>query len=70
VLAYVSSWRARPVDTAREIQAIADEIAKAGGTPLAVARDGRLLGVIHLKDIVKGGIRERFAELRRWASAR
>jgi K+-transporting ATPase ATPase B chain len=52
-------------DTAREIQAIADEIAKEGGTPLAVAKDGRLLGVIHLKDIVKGGIRERFAELRR-----
>src|SRR6202035_4124966 len=52
-------------DVAREIQAIADEIAKAGGTPLAVAKDGRLLGVIHLKDIVKGGIRERFAELRR-----
>ena len=49
----------------REIQAIADEIAKAGGTPLAVAKDGRLLGVIQLKDIVKGGIRERFAELRR-----
>ncbi len=52
-------------DIAREIQAIADEIAKAGGTPLAVAKDGRLLGVVHLKDIVKGGIRERFAELRR-----
>jgi len=52
-------------DTAHEIQGIADQIAKAGGTPLAVARDGRLLGVIHLKDIVKGGIRERFAELRR-----
>jgi len=49
----------------RELQTIADEIAKAGGTPLAVAKDGRLLGVIHLKDIVKGGIRERFAELRR-----
>ncbi|MBB3385310.1 potassium-transporting ATPase subunit KdpB (plasmid) [Rhizobium sp. WW22] len=49
----------------RELQGIADEIGKAGGTPLAVARDGRLLGVIHLKDIVKGGIRERFAELRR-----
>ncbi|GJD54885.1 potassium-transporting ATPase subunit KdpB [Methylobacterium dankookense] len=48
-----------------EIRAIAEEIAKAGGTPLAVARDGRLLGVVHLKDIVKGGIRERFAELRR-----
>lgn len=52
-------------ETAREIQAIADEIAKAGGTPLAVVKDGRLLGVVHLKDIVKGGIRERFAELRR-----
>ncbi len=52
-------------DLAREIQAISDEIAKAGGTPLAVAKDGRLLGVVHLKDIVKGGIRERFAELRR-----
>ena len=49
----------------REIQAIADEIAKTGGTPLAVSRDGRLLGVVQLKDIVKGGIRERFAELRR-----
>ncbi|KIZ35927.1 MULTISPECIES: potassium-transporting ATPase subunit KdpB [Rhodopseudomonas] len=52
-------------EAAREIQSIADDIAKAGGTPLAVAKDGRLLGVIHLKDIVKGGIRERFAELRR-----
>jgi potassium-transporting ATPase ATP-binding subunit len=52
-------------EAAREIRAIADGIAKSGGTPLAVARDGKLLGVIHLKDIVKGGIRERFAELRR-----
>ena len=52
-------------ETVREINAIADAIAKSGGTPLAVAKDGRLLGVIHLKDIVKGGIRERFAELRR-----
>jgi potassium-transporting ATPase ATP-binding subunit len=52
-------------EVARELNAIADQIAKSGGTPLAVARDGKLLGVIHLKDIVKGGIRERFAELRR-----
>jgi potassium-transporting ATPase ATP-binding subunit len=52
-------------DIGREVQTIADEIAKAGGTPLAVAKDGKLLGVIQLKDIVKGGIRERFAELRR-----
>ena len=49
----------------RELTAKSDEIAKSGGTPLAVAKDGRLLGVIHLKDIVKGGIRERFSELRR-----
>src|SRR3979490_417556 len=52
-------------EVAREIQAISDEIAKAGGTPLAVAKDGRLLGIVHLKDIVKGGIRERFGEMRR-----
>jgi K+-transporting ATPase ATPase B chain len=52
-------------DTVREVTAIADAIAKSGGTPLAVAKDGKLLGVIHLKDIIKGGIRERFAELRR-----
>ncbi len=57
----------RPATTdavARDLNEKADRIAKAGGTPLAVARDGRLLGVIYLKDIVKGGIRERFAELR------
>ena len=49
----------------RSLQEIAERIARAGGTPLAVARDGKLLGVVHLKDIVKGGIRERFGELRR-----
>jgi K+-transporting ATPase ATPase B chain len=49
----------------KELNSKADEIAKSGGTPLAVAKDGRLLGLIHLKDIVKGGIRERFDELRR-----
>ena len=52
-------------DTVREVTTIADAIAKSGGTPLAVAKDNKLLGIIHLKDIVKGGIRERFAELRR-----
>src|ERR1700746_928814 len=52
-------------EASREIQSISDEIAKSGGTPLAVAKDGRLLGVVQLKEIVKGGIRERFAELRR-----
>jgi K+-transporting ATPase ATPase B chain len=48
----------------RELMAITERIANAGGTPLAVAKDGRLLGLIYLKDIVKGGIRERFAALR------
>ena len=44
---------------------MAERIAKTGGTPLAVAKDRKLLGVIHLKDIVKGGIRERFSALRK-----
>jgi potassium-transporting ATPase ATP-binding subunit len=48
----------------RELEQAVEKIAKSGGTPLAVAKDGRMLGVIHLKDVVKGGIRERFAELR------
>ena len=42
-----------------------DEIARSGGTPLVVARNDDALGVIHLKDIVKGGIKERFAQLRK-----
>jgi K+-transporting ATPase ATPase B chain len=42
-----------------------DEIARAGGTPLVVAQDNFVLGVVHLKDIVKGGMNERFDELRR-----
>ncbi len=50
---------------AKALTALSDDIAKTGGTPLAVAKDRKLLGVIHLKDIVKGGIRERFAALRR-----
>jgi potassium-transporting ATPase ATP-binding subunit len=58
------SAAARPVAAPAELQSIVDRISRSGGTPLAVARDDRLLGVIHLKDIVKGGIRERFAELR------
>ena len=52
-------------EAAREVTPSPTRSPKSGGTPLAVAKDGRLLGVIHLKDIVKGGIRERFAELRR-----
>src|SRR5664280_1296768 len=47
------------------VRASVDRIAKSGGTPLVVADGPRVLGVIQLKDIVKGGIRERFAELRK-----
>jgi len=50
---------------ATELRRATDEIARAGMTPLAVARDGRLLGVIALKDVIKAGIRERFGELRK-----
>ncbi len=61
-----AALRAPPVSEAvRQIVTIGEQISKDGGTPLAVAKDNRLLGVIQLKDIVKGGIRERFAELRR-----
>jgi K+-transporting ATPase ATPase B chain len=61
VLSFVGS----DASGARELNTIAERIAKSGGTPLAVAKDGRLLGVVHLKDIVKGGIRERFVALRK-----
>ena len=47
------------------LNALAERVAKSGGTPLAVSKNGKLLGIIHLKDIVKGGIRERFAALRK-----
>ncbi len=48
----------------REIQASVEQIARSGGTPLVVAENQRALGVIYLKDIVKGGMRERFNQLR------
>jgi K+-transporting ATPase ATPase B chain len=51
-------------DVSPELRPIVDRIARSGGTPLVVAERMRPLGVIHLKDIVKGGIREKFADLR------
>ena len=68
------AWRKGAVDSVltmtatvppAQFTAAVDRIARAGGTPLAVALDGQLMGVIELKDIVKPGIRDRFAELRR-----
>ncbi len=47
-----------------ELKPIVERIAKSGGTPLVVAEGARVLGVIHLKDVIKEGIRERFARLR------
>jgi K+-transporting ATPase ATPase B chain len=47
-----------------ELQTIVQRVARSGGTPLVVADNARPIGVIHLKDVVKRGIRERFAELR------
>jgi potassium-transporting ATPase ATP-binding subunit len=49
----------------KAVQATVDEVARRGSTPLLVSDDARVLGLIELKDIVKGGIRERFGELRR-----
>ena len=48
-----------------DLQTNVDAIARSGGTPLVVSRNGQALGVIHLKDIVKGGIKERFSHLRK-----
>ncbi len=48
-----------------ELRAAVDAIARNGGTPLVVARNGQALGVIHLKDIVKGGLKERFVQMRK-----
>ena len=56
---------AGPAAMPAELAAAVDRIARSGGTPLAVAEDTRLVGVIHLKDVVKPGVKERFADLRR-----
>jgi K+-transporting ATPase ATPase B chain len=47
-----------------EVRAAVEKIASTGGTPLVVAENRKAVGVVHLKDIVKGGIRERFSQLR------
>jgi len=73
----VQSWRKGAVDAVlkdlgltegqgpAEFRQAVDRIARSGGTPLAVTENGALLGVIHLKDVVKPGVKERFADLRR-----
>jgi K+-transporting ATPase ATPase B chain len=54
-----------PGQAPAEVSAAVDRIARSGGTPLAVTENGVLVGVIHLKDVVKAGVKERFADLRR-----
>jgi len=54
-----------PEEAVLSLRKITDRIAQAGGTPLAVVENGRLLGAVHLKDVIKAGIRDRFSELRR-----
>ncbi len=49
----------------KEVTQGVDEISRSGGTPLVVAESREVLGVVHLKDVVKGGIKERFADLRK-----
>jgi potassium-transporting ATPase ATP-binding subunit len=65
IVAYVvGDPTARARSSAPDVAQAVERISKAGGTPLAVARAGKLLGLIHLKDIIKPGIRERFGMLR------
>jgi K+-transporting ATPase ATPase B chain len=63
--AIVEHVRALGGSVPSELNPIVDRIARSGGTPLVVSRNQAILGVIHLKDIVKGGIKERFLQLRR-----
>jgi len=56
---------AKDGDVPREMKETVERISRSGGTPLAVADQSRALGIIHLKDIVKGGMKERFDQLRR-----
>jgi len=61
----VVAWiRQQGGEVPQELEKTMQDVSSQGGTPLAVARNDRALGVIHLKDIVKGGIRERFDQMR------
>ena len=62
VLAYVKQ-QGKPIPS--DLNDVVEKIARGGGTPLVVERNGDILGVVHLKDIVKGGIKERFIQMRK-----
>jgi K+-transporting ATPase ATPase B chain len=61
----ISMLQSNGNEVASDLKPTVDSIARTGGTPLVVARNDKALGVIHLKDIVKGGMKERFAQLRK-----
>ncbi len=63
VFAYIR--KCAQYEVSEQLKQEVDTISRAGGTPLVVTKNGKALGVIHLKDIVKGGIKERFAQLRK-----
>jgi len=65
VVEHVQAVAGRKIEVPAELETFTSKVARAGGTPLAVSRDNRVLGIIYLRDIIKTGIRERFAELRR-----
>jgi K+-transporting ATPase ATPase B chain len=65
VVKFASEARGHAVGLPPELKAATERIARSGGTPLALTEGSRLLGVIHLKDVVKPEIKERFTELRR-----
>ena len=65
VLKFAGDQVGRPVAEPSGFRATVDKIARSGGTPLGLVENDRLLGVIHLKDVVKPDVRERFAALRR-----
>jgi K+-transporting ATPase ATPase B chain len=65
VVKFASDARGHPVELPPELGAAVERIARSGGTPLGLSEGSRLIGVIHLKDVVKPEIKERFAELRR-----
>ena len=68
VLKFAREQAGRDVPEPAGFRAAVDGIARTGGTPLGLCRRRPLLGVIHLKDVVKPDIKERFAALRAWAS--
>jgi K+-transporting ATPase ATPase B chain len=65
IIAFVRAKNGARFQPPPSLLATVEGIAKSGGTPLAIAKDANILGVVHLKDVVKGGIRERFTDLRR-----